>query len=163
MPTEFDTGAQNNKPKRSKSMAARFRAGRRNPNNPMMADDDDDDDTSRKQLPPAPAPEVGVLRYGDPDQSQQANGAVRFDGNGSRRSPPRKDSIGRPVEQQLQGPPSSRFAGSSALGNTRSLGQEGQPESPQLGRRPSVMQRLFNKKSSTRVRLSLPATFVSAG
>ncbi|KAL8283663.1 hypothetical protein RQP46_005458 [Phenoliferia psychrophenolica] len=155
IPTEFE-GAAANKPKRSKSMAARFRAGRRNPNNPMMADDDDDapdEGSSRKPLPAAPSPEVGALRYGDGDSTQQANGNVRFDynnNNSARRSPPRKDSIGQPVEM---GAPSSmnRFAGSSALSNTRSLGQEGQPESPQLGRRPSVMQRLFNKKSSTRV------------
>ena len=42
IPTEFEASAAM-KPKRSKSMAARFRAGRRNPNNPMSDPADDDD------------------------------------------------------------------------------------------------------------------------
>lgn len=147
IPTEFEASAAM-KPKRSKSMAARFRAGRRNPNNPMSDPADDDDlqrgPSSEGKGAVEAAPEMSALRYGDAEAAQVASGNVRFD---QRRSPPRKDSIGapRPVDS---GPPPSRFAGSSTLTNTRSLGQEGQPESPQLGRRPSVMQRLFNKKSA---------------
>lgn len=108
-----------------------------------MDDTDDAVDVARANERSAQVP-LGVMpddngRYADPDEKasddfDQAGGNVRF---AKKPTSPRKDTYG-------DGPP-------SALSNsTRSVGPDGQPLSPQLGRRPSVMQRIFAgaKKSS---------------
>ncbi|KAK4700028.1 hypothetical protein P7C70_g6224, partial [Phenoliferia sp. Uapishka_3] len=154
LPSQYNNGSSSDKPKRSKSLAARFRAGRRNPNNPMDEGEGQEGGEQSYQHRSPPLDEtreeksqfdgdepVGVAYR---DENQPGSGNVRFEST-PLTSPTRKESVSA-------GPPSSmnRFAGSSTLTNTRSLGQEGQHESPQLGRRPSVMQRLFNKRGATK-------------
>ncbi|KAI5480072.1 hypothetical protein MNV49_002037 [Pseudohyphozyma bogoriensis] len=127
LPSEFANQTENvssnsptSKPKRSKSIVGRFRAGRKNPNNPME-DEDDSEGTGReaaKEVLEEPQP-LGVR--------DENGGGVRFDSA----SPTSLKS-------------SARFNGGSQIEGTRSLGQEGVSEG--LGRRPSVMQRFFKKK-----------------
>lgn len=113
-----------NKPKRSKSLAARLRGGR---SGRKQERSDDGDDTTGMPAVPLHARDTNQREDDDEEAESKeqpsplrANGAVRFE--------------------------NPRFAGGEGVKGTRSLGQEGQVESSSLGRRPSVMQRLFSTK-----------------
>ncbi|KAM0756124.1 hypothetical protein T439DRAFT_21249 [Meredithblackwellia eburnea MCA 4105] len=163
LPSEFTNNNGFNggdKPKRSKSIAARFRAGRKNPNSPM--DDPDDVDTGRDPVEdPAPQRKLPLSALRDENgrftgaasaggevlgskPPAQTSGNIRFDQGVTRPSPPRKDSYGPgPASPTL-----NKFSGGAPMAGSRSMSNEGAEGggSQQLGRRPSVMQRLFNKK-----------------
>lgn len=135
MPTDLSSNAiYDNKPKRSKSLAARLRGGR----NGRSKDQDSERETEQTHTVPLNARDANG-QYDEDEDSEKAeavsplrNGNVRFENE------PRYAS---------KGPTSgARFDGGEGITNTRSLGQEGQVDSPALGRRPSVMQRLFSGK-----------------
>ncbi|GAA5974930.1 hypothetical protein JCM21900_006492 [Sporobolomyces salmonicolor] len=140
-----DTSPGSNKPKRSKSLAARFRAGRKNPTNPLMDEVNEPEGRDAAQAMPtshqqqySPAqsqptspvedrrmqypPAVGGATVGaDLSAESTRNGTVKFDESAA-------------MEQRPSG--LSKFAQE----------QGGSKESAELGRRPSGLKRLFSKK-----------------
>ena len=133
MPTDFSSSqAPDNKPKRSKSLAARLRGGK------GRRDQDSDREVSEHAHAVLNARDANG-QYDDDEDAEKGeavsplrNGNVRFENE------PRYGA---------KGPTSAaRFDGGEGITGTRSLGQEGQVDSPALGRRPSVMQRLFSGK-----------------
>ena len=146
----------NNKPKRSKSLVARFRGARKNPDNPMGSEEADSAPLGRRQaaLDRSNNSSVHELPYSTKNNSTTVPAsapqpirtrAVNFDDEQLATSP-------------TEGRGGSRFTGGAILGASRSLGPEvkldgakyedrAPASSGGLGRRPSVMQRLFRGKA----------------
>lgn len=151
LPSEFHSSPENSlKPKRSKSLAQRFKSSRRNPNNPMMNEEEvpsgaEDgrqagQDYFQQQQSPSSSPETGIRFVEAGGEHQQV---------GRRRDPPLS--------------PSARFGGGVQMEPSKSLPPQDYSDREKvrtggegLSRRPSVMQRLFAKK---KVGLSLPLPF----
>ena len=148
--------AENNKPKRSKSLVARFRGARKNPDNPMGGEEVDTSSPRSRRMNNGGSNDSGnnapvqELSYATtvPASAPQPirTRAVNFDEKGLATSP-------------TEGRGGSRFTGGAILGPSRSLGPEVKlngsryedtappaPTGSALGRRPSVMQRLFRGK-----------------
>ncbi|GAA5922268.1 uncharacterized protein JCM15063_003240 [Sporobolomyces koalae] len=135
-----------NKPKRSKSLAARFRAGRKNPTNPMLdeANDQEGRDAGLYQSqngsmsqPTSPVDERR-MQYPPPQPQVQVHGQAIS-------TPMGVSTSGGPA-----GPSQIKFDDSSAIekrpsGVTRFAEQEEKKEEG-LGRKPSGLKRLFSKK-----------------
>lgn len=157
------SGSTDNKPKRSKSLVQRFRAGRRNPNNPISDDYEEPDALAAPASSPMTIPSsstpLNMVRdengrfsssEGAPPAPQGARSlptTIRFKSAESpartRQTPFTAPSTAPPV------PTSRGFGGGVPLAGSRSLGQEGVVETPTREvpvRRPSVMQRLFSSK-----------------
>lgn len=155
--SEKDSFSTDNKPKRSKSLVARFRGARKNPDNPMGSDEPAESSPSSRRMnaaqrsadSPAVIPETHSTIPSSAPQPIRTR-AVNFDETGLATSP---------TEARGNG---SRFNGGAILGASRSLGPEvkldgakyeegalarGGGGSGGLGRRPSVMQRLFRGKA----------------
>ncbi|GAA6007293.1 hypothetical protein JCM11491_003077 [Sporobolomyces phaffii] len=145
-----------NKPKRSKSLAARFRAGRKNPNNPILDEANDAEgreaglahsqNGSRSQ-PTSPV-EDRRMQYPPSQSITQVHGQAI--------STPMGGSASHSHSHQLQSPTAAsqiKFDESAALekrpsGATRFAEDEKKDEG--LGRRPSGLKRLFSKKGKVR-------------
>lgn len=151
------TYAETNKPKRSKSLVARFRGARKNPDNPMGGDEVDSAPIGRRQaaVDRSNNSSVHELPYSNKNNSTTVPSsapqpirtrAVNFDDERLATSP-------------TEGRGGSRFTGGAILGASRSLGPEVKLDGAKyedrapvgsgsgLGRRPSVMQRLFRGKA----------------
>lgn len=141
MPSGLHDGAlydanSSNKPKRSKSLAARLRGGRSG-KKAERSPEDSPVERSEREIPPPLNTRDTNGQYDDQQDEEEKEGrdlpsplrergAVRFEN-----------------EPRYQ---KGRFEGGEQVHGTRSLGQEGQVDSPALNRRPSVMQRLFAGK-----------------
>lgn len=141
-----------NKPKRSKSLAARFRAGRKNPNNPIL--DEVNDSEGR---------EAGLAHSQNGSRSQPTSPVEE-----RRMQYPPQSSITQVQGQAISTPMGSSLSGggqggasqikfdeSASLekrpsGVTRFAEQEDKRSDDGLGRRPSGLKRLFSKKGRVR-------------
>ncbi|GAA5857088.1 hypothetical protein JCM8547_007951 [Rhodosporidiobolus lusitaniae] len=128
MPAEWSAAevSPSNKPKRSKSLAARFRAGRRNPNNPMGGASDSDDGREAGQARSVPVTPVEDRRgarelpaagggtapssgFGTPaseaevDRLGERTAAIRFEENGERAAGMTRSASGQDEEKKKGG------------------------------------------------------------
>ncbi|GAA5876123.1 hypothetical protein JCM16303_007030 [Sporobolomyces ruberrimus] len=145
-----------NKPKRSKSLAARFRAGRKNPNNPILDEVNDSEgreaglaysQTNGSRSQPTSPVEDRRMQYPPTSSITQVQGqAISTPMGGLHPSHSHSQS---PVLGSSQ----IKFDESAALekrpsGATRFADQEDKKEEG-LGRRPSGLKRLFSKKGKS--------------
>lgn len=145
MPSDFSSDSPaDNKPKRSKSLAARLRGGK------GRKDQQDSDREVSEHAHAVLNARDANGQYFDQEYESEKGEAV---------SPLRNGNV-RFENEPRKGPTSAtRFDGGEGITGTRSLGQEGQVDSPALGRRPSVMQRLFSGKKKVGSRFSLSLSF----
>lgn len=165
---ELQSLANDNKPKRSKSLVARFRAVRKNPDSPIVFSDNDSEELIGGRRGSAQGAETTTTTttsttemsdYSFPSTLNVAsNQAVKFDQEELNKSS-RKD-LNLPFGTTSM--TTATLLGGAPLGVSKSLGQEGRHDGSVvagggggggggLGRRPSVMQRLFRGKNKTLV------------
>ncbi|GAA5899115.1 hypothetical protein JCM5296_005748 [Sporobolomyces johnsonii] len=139
-----DTSPGSNKPKRSKSLAARFRAGRKNPNNPLMDEVNDPEgrdagqaisNSPQQQYPPARSQPTSPVEDRRVQYPPPAGGAT----------------VGADLSPEHARNGTIKFAESAAMdqrpsGVARFAHEQGGNDEPELRRRPSGLKRLFSKK-----------------
>lgn len=163
---ELQSLANDNKPKRSKSLVARFRAGRKNPDSPIVFGDNDSEEliggrrgsTHGAETTTTTTSTTEMSDYSFPSTLNVAsNQAVKFN----------QEELNKSSRKDLNLPfgttsITANLLGGAPLGVSKSLGQEGRHDGSVvagggggggggLGRRPSVMQRLFRGKNKTLV------------
>ncbi|GAA5896902.1 uncharacterized protein JCM6883_007047 [Sporobolomyces salmoneus] len=148
-----------NKPKRSKSLAARFRAGRKNPNNPMLDEVNDQEGrehglahSSQNGSRSQPTSPVDERRMQYPPVAQQQQQSYTTQVQGQAISTPMGSGAASYSSPSSGSTSQFKFDESAAIekrpsGATRFADDDKKEEG--LGRRPSGLKRLFSKKGKS--------------